>query len=532
MSAIFDAVFHHRKAMDILEASADLYHGRVAIVEYEKNVSYTYGDIIRRSRQLSGSLSDIGIQQGDRIAYLLSNRVECIDLYLASNRLGSIIVPLNWRLSSMELAYIINDIKPKVVVYESTFRDLALEALDKSSLKDKVVRLVLDAEPSSSEYSYNDMLVSKGITSTDRKWDLEEPRMILYTGGTTGFPKGAIISNRQILFNIVSEILTWELRDCHKAPILLPLFHTGGWNLLTLPLLARGGTLYFMERFNANIFIEIVETLKGPFVVFGVPTMYYMISNSPGFKDAKFHEVEWMMSGGAHIDVKIMEKFWDKGVKLAQGYGITEGGPNNLTMPINSITLDEIKKKWRSVGKPFLFNEIYIVDENGNLLGPNAYGEIKICGPLIFSGYWGKPEETRRTLIDGCILTGDIGYYDEEGYFYVVDRKKDLIKSGGEQIYPREIEDMILKHPLVDDCAVIGVRDEKWGEVPKLIVKLKPGAPRISKEELLEFLKGKIAKYKIPKYVAFTNEIPRSAAGKILKRILADRCGEPADGEC
>ncbi|MEM2302147.1 MAG: AMP-binding protein [Sulfolobales archaeon] len=512
------------QAKDILEEAERIYSSRTAIIDYVSGYKYSYSDLGGRSSKIAGFLQDLSLKPGDRIAYMLTNRIECIDLFKVSGMLGLILVPLNWRLLGSELRSIIRNTAPKVIFYESVFRDLAAEALKGIN---GIFRVVIDGEPREGEYSYEEALKAGGI-KTPRKVSLEEPRMILYTGGTTGIPKGAVISNRQILFNIFSEILTWRLREDHRTVALLPLFHTGGWNLLTLPLLARGGMIYMIRRFDPKLFLEIIETEKGPFTIFGVPTMYYMISKHGDFREASFRNVEWMMSGGSHIDRKILEEFWAKGVKMAQGYGSTEAGPNNLTPPIQDLSLDDMKTRWRSVGKPFAFNEVFVVDDNGNILGPNQYGELVFCGPLVFSGYWGMPEETKLVLRDGCVYTGDIGFYDDEGYFYVVDRKKDIIKSGGEQVYPREIEELVLQHPAVEDCAVIPVPDEKWGEVPKLVVKLRSGLG-ITKHEILGFLEGKIARYKIPKYVAVVDEIPRNPAGKILKRVLIEKHGSPID---
>jgi fatty-acyl-CoA synthase len=512
--------------LDIFNALGNLYSTRTAIVEYETGNKYSYNDLIHRASKVAKYLADLSVKTGDRIATLLMNRIEYVDLFIASRKLGSILVPLNWRLTPSEIKVLLSEIEPKVIVYEAIFRELVEKAINKDTAS-HISRIVIDAEPLGSEHLYDEALRGGGI-ELRRGFNFEEPSMILFTGGTTGIPKGAIISYRQIFYNVISEILTWRLKEEHKTVLLLPLFHTGGWNLLTLPLLARGGLIYLIKRFDAKLFLEIVETLKGPWIIFAVPTVYYMIMKAEGFKDSSFTDVEWMLSGGAPNDVKIMEPYWSKGVKMAQGYGITEGGPNNLTMPIYDLSLDEIKARWKSVGKPFVFNVIKIVDESGRELGPNQPGEIVICGPLIFSGYWRRDEETTSTLRDGCVYTGDIGFYDDEGYFYIVDRKKDIIKSGGEQIYPREIEELASQHPAVEDCAVISVPDEKWGEVPKLVIKLRPGY-KITKDEIINFLSGKIARYKLPKYVAIVDEIPRSSTGKLLRRILKEKHGRPTD---
>ncbi|MEM1610924.1 MAG: AMP-binding protein [Sulfolobales archaeon] len=513
-------------SIDIFDTIGELYSARTAIIEYENNNKYNYNDLIQRSLRVAKYLSDLSIKAGDKIATLLMNRIEYIELFIASRKIGSVLVPINWRLTPGEIKAIIRDVEPKAVIYEPIFRELVERSVE-TDLASKIIKIVTDSEPLGPEYSYDDALRSQSIKGR-RNIDFEEPAMILFTGGTTGVPKGAVIPYRQIFYNIVSEILTWRLKEDHKTIVLLPLFHTGGWNLLTLPLLVRGGLLYLVKKFDPKIFLEIVETSEGPMVIFAVPTIYYMIMKADGFKETRFDNVEWMLSGGAPIDKRIMEEYWSKGVKMAQGYGITEGGPNNITMPIYDLSLEDIKARWKSVGKPFAFNVIKIIGHDGRELGPNEYGEIVICGPLIFSGYWKRDEETASILRNGCVYTGDIGFYDVEGYFYVIDRKKDIIKSGGEQIYPREIEELVLQHPSVEDCAVIGVPDEKWGEVPKLIIKLKP-MHKISKEEIIQFLAGKIARYKIPKYIAVVDEIPKSPAGKTLKRVLIERHGMPRD---
>lgn len=512
--------------LDIFTTLGNIYSTRTAIIEYEKETKYSYYDLMNRATKITSFLMDQQVGKGDRIVTLLMNRVEYIDLFIASRILGSILVPLNWRLTSEEIRALIREAEPKVIVYERTFRDLIEKAINKN-VSSQIIKIIVDSEPKNTEYSYDEALKGKSLKFR-RHFNFDEPSMILFTGGTTGIPKGAIISYRQIFYNVISEIITWRLKEDHKTIILLPLFHTGGWNLLTLPLLTRGGLLYMIKKFDPKIFLEMVETLKGPLIIFAVPTIYYMIMNHDDFKDTSFNNVEWMLSGGSPNDIKIMEKYWSKGVKLAQGYGITEGGPNNLTMPIHDLSIEDIRSRWKSVGKPFAFNIIKIVDQNDNILGPNQLGEIVICGPVVFSGYWRKEEETLSVLKNGCVYTGDIGYYDEDGYYYIVDRKKDIIKSGGEQIYPREIEELVLQHPSVEDCAVIGVPDEKWGEVPKLIIKPRPNH-KISKDEIISFLNGKIARYKLPKYIAIVDEIPKSPAGKTLKRVLKEKHGLPID---
>ena len=513
-------------SIDVFNNASTHYPSATAIVDHDKGVAFSYADLERRGRALAGFLRDLGATKGSIIAGIHFNCVEAVDILNASWKLGAVYVPINWRLTPEEIAALLKDVNPQVLIFDSRLLSLAKDSLQKA--KTSATTISIGCEGKESDYCYEDSLKASSKRAGESKASLEDPLMILYTGGTTGTPKGAIISVRQVLFNIFAEILTWKLHSSLKAPILLPLFHTGGWNLLTLPLLSVGGTIHFKERFDPGWFIEVVEANKGPFVVFAVPTIYYMISKHKDFAEARFDEIEWMLSGGAPASRGVLERFWEKNVKMAQGYGSTEAGPNNLTMPIWELGLESLKEKWNSVGRPFAFNEVKIVKEDGSLAGPNEYGEIVICSPLSFSGYWKKPDETGRTLRDGCVYTGDIGFYDSKGFYYIVDRKKDVIKSGGEQVYPRELEEIALAHPKVEDAAVIGVPDEKWGEVPKLIIRVRRGL-KLGKNEILEVYKGRVAKYKVPKYVAIVDEIPRNAAGKILKRVLRERHGLPRD---
>jgi fatty-acyl-CoA synthase len=223
-----------------------------------------------------------------------------------------------------------------------------------------------------------------------------------------------------------------------------------------------------------------------------------------------------MMAGAAPTPVELMEEFWKKGIRFILGYGLTEGGPTNLSIPAEFMSFEEIRNKAASVGKPFIFTEARIVDENGNDVGPNEIGELIFSGPQIFSGYWNKPEETQKTLKDGWVYTGDLAKKDEDGFYYIVDRKKDMYISGGENVYPTEIEKVLYQMPEVRECCVIGVPDEKWGEVGKIILSVKPGYT-LNKKQVIDFFNGKLARYKIPKYVTFVEDLPKSSAGKIVK---------------
>jgi fatty-acyl-CoA synthase len=344
--------------------------------------------------------------------------------------------------------------------------------------------------------------------------NFDDASLILFTGGTTGLPKGAVLSHRLIFWNSVNTIVSWGLRPDDIQPLLFPLFHTGGWNVLLLPCFHLGAKTILMGDFNADETLKVIEREKCTIVI-GVPTMFTMIEQSPQFQETNFDSVRIFISGGAPCPVAIMEKYWVRGKPFKMGYGLTEVGPNNFYLPES-----EIKRKPSSVGFPVIHCDMKIVNENNKQVSDGEVGELLLRGPHIFSGYWDEPDETSKTIeSDGWVHTGDLVMRDDEGFYFIVGRKKDMFISGGENVYPTEIEELLYKHPAVLEAAVKGVPDDFWGEVGKAFVTPKPGLS-VTGEELKAFLLDKLAKYKIPKYYEICDSLPKSAAGKILKRKL------------
>ncbi len=487
---------------------------REAIYDHVQNNRYTFADLNNRSNKLAKVLLDYEISKGDRVAMFSTNTIECIDLFLATGKIGAILVPFNVRLSSQEIFYLVNKTKPSLLFYEDKFAPKIDEIKNQKLINNYIVM----GKDSFQEDPSSDNLMQKySVSSIERPIiNLEDPHLILFTGGTTGLPKGAVLPHRLIYWNSINTILSWNLRPDDIQPLLFPLFHTGGWNVLLVPFYHLGAKTILMGDFNPEETLKIIEKEKCT-VVIGVPTMFHMMANSPQFHTSDFDSVRVFISGGASCPVAIMEHYWGRDKYFKMGYGLTEVGPNNFYLPEEII-----KKKPSSVGLPVLHCDMKIVStETNKVVKQGNVGELLLKGPHIFTGYWDEPEESKRTIErDGWVHTGDLAMQDEQGYYYIVGRKKEMFISGGENVYPVEIEELLFKHPAIDLAAVIGVPDEKWGEVGKAFFTLKPNKT-ITEDEIRNYLIDRLAKYKVPKYYEIRNSLPTSATGKILKRELS-----------
>jgi len=347
--------------------------------------------------------------------------------------------------------------------------------------------------------------------------EAEDTAALIFTGGTTGLPKAAEVSHRMIAWNTLNTVI----HDVTHNDVYLnvfPMFHTGGLFVYTLPQVIFGGTTIFIRQFDPAQVLTLLQREKVT-IFAAVPTMYQMLTTAPNWAEADLSALRFCTSGGAPLPVPLVEKYTaEKGIRFKQGFGMTEFGPG-----IFALAPEDAIRKAGSIGRPNFFVEARIVDEDNNFLGPDEEGELVLKGPSYCSGYFNNPAATAAAADAlGYFHTGDVARYDEEGYFYIVDRKKDMFISGGENIYPAEIEKALYQHPAVHMCAVIGLPDAKWGEVGKACVVLKPG-DSATEEELLAFMAERLAKYKVPKSVSFMDTLPISAAGKILKRELREQ---------
>ncbi|SHJ80791.1 fatty-acyl-CoA synthase [Dethiosulfatibacter aminovorans DSM 17477] len=494
-----------------------------AVYDYDNEIHYTYGDLENRANTLANFLVEkVHVKKGDRIGFCTRNCIELIDAYFATAKTGTILVTYNQLLSEHELEKMIINEKPKVLFYEKTFKD----KVSNLKLKVQIEKYIVLAGESEKleELHYEEILDYKNSSYIEcNGLNLEDTHMIIHTGGTTGTPKGAMLSYKCLLFNAISEMVTYNLTSQDSTYVMMPLFHTGAWNVLTLPLLFVGGRIIINKSFDPQLALKVINDEK-PTTLLGVSTIFRMMINQSEFEATDFSSLRWILSGAAPTPVDIMEKFWEKDLKFVLGYGMTEAGPNNLSMVPDDLGLEGIKEKYDSVGKPMFFNQVKIVDTKGKEVGVNELGEIIWKGPLTFSGYWNNKEETSNTLKDGWVYTGDIARKDNEGFYYIVGRKKNMFISGGENIYPPEVEKEIYKHPSIHEVCVIGIPHKKWGEVGKAIVSSKSGEI-VEEKEIKEFLKGKIASIKIPRYVEIVDELPKNSTGKIKREVICNLYG-------
>lgn len=474
--------------------------------EYHRGFSWSFVQFDRRAESLAFYLSkELAIQPGERIAVYSKNRAEYFLLFAACIKAGIILVPLNFRLTPRELDILITDAEPCLFLYESEYaeqvKQLATATLCRHQLTIDAIAPFLDNTAEYHAFSQMHEVAENDVA------------MILYTAGTTGLSKGVMITHKMLFWNAINTGLRLDLNSADHTQSYAPLFHTGGWNVLYTPFLLHGGSHTILQSFNPELILSLMESEKTT-IFFGVPTMLQMISDLPAFEKADLSSIRYAIVGGAAMPIPLINKWHEKGIPIRQGFGLTEVGPNCF-----SLHQDHAITKRGSIGFPNFYFESRIVDEQGNDCAVNETGELWLKSPVVTPGYWRKPKETAEAITDGYFHTGDLVRKDEEGFYYVVDRKKNMFISGGENVYPAEIEKYLYTNEKVKETAVIGVEDERWGEVGKAYITLHDGV-KADAAEFLEFCRAGLAKYKIPKYFEFIGEIPKTDAGKINKILL------------
>jgi fatty-acyl-CoA synthase len=487
-----------------------------AVVDEATGRRLSYKAFNRRADAMAHALRHrFGIQKGDRIAVLAHNSSDILELFFAVGKLGAILVPINFRLVAREVKYILENSEAKVLFFGPDFAEMVRGLLPEVNV-DYIVPF--EADPILT--SYEELLTSAdGAVPEPAEIALDDAHVILYTSGTTGSPKGAVLTHGSITWNAINTQVGWDLTHDDITITHTPFFHTGGLNVLTTPLIHRGGTIVVAKQFDAGKTLEIIERERVT-VLFAVPTMFQMMIEHPGFAGTDMSSVRFFISGGAACPVSLIEAYSATGVTFKQGYGLTEAGPNCFTLDAKDAV-----RKAGSVGFPNMHIDVRVVDEAGQDVPAGTPGELLIRGPHVCKGYWKNAEATAAAIKDGWLSTGDVVQRDEEGYFYIVDRKKDLFISGGENVYPAELEKLLAGHPAIAEAAVIGIPDEKWGEVGRAIVVTRPGHT-LTDKDVVGFLADKLAKYKLPKSVLFVAELPRNSTGKVTKPALRELYGQ------
>jgi acyl-CoA synthetase (AMP-forming)/AMP-acid ligase II len=475
-----------------------------------ENLRLTFNEMNERANRLANSMISLGIKRGDRVGILALNDPEYYDMYFGLAKIGAVLVPVNWRLAGPEMQYILSDCGVKILVFGSEYFDV-VDTFRKNIPADQLIAISDDtpkwARP------YNSLVSMAPADEPELVGEDDDTLTILYTSGTTGRPKGAELTHAYYFYSNLN--LTMAIRDVGDTYLTaLPLFHIGA--LGGVPWAVHmGAKVVLMRKFEPVRLLEHVQEERVN--CFGsVPSLLMLLREVPGFENYDWSSIATILIYAAPVPVSLLNEYKESGIQVRQLYGMTEA--NTATI----LDAEHAGSKIGSCGKPYMHTQIRIVDSEGKQVGPNEPGEVLMKGPNMMKGYWNRPKDTEAAIVDGWLHSGDIATVDEEGFVYIMDRKKDMIISGGENIYPAEIEDALLGHEAISDAAVIGYPHETWGEAVKAVVVLREGE-KLTESELINWCNNRIGRYKIPKAVIFTNEIPRSPTGKILKRILRER---------
>ncbi|MBC7767742.1 MAG: AMP-binding protein [Phycisphaerales bacterium] len=499
--------------VDITAKRAALTPHRIAFEDALSGRTLTYAQLDDRAARAAAVLAALGVGREDRVAILCRNRIEFFEIMFACGKLGAVLVPLNWRAPAVELVPLLNDCTPKALIYG------AEDAQSARALKrDGMASLALDPLGPT---SYERLLSAASPLRTCARWEGDAIWALIYTSGTTGAPKGVIQTYQMAVVNAFHVTQAFGVTGGDTTLNFLPLFHTAGIQLVTLPTLIAGGTVIVMRGFDEARALEAMPRLD---VFFGVPAVYQQLALHPAFERADLSRVRAWGCGGAPLSDVLVERFAAKGVRVCNGYGMTETGPTAfVAAPEDALT------KIGSVGKPQMLLDVRIVDAGGNDVAIGESGEIWMRGPGLTPGYWRRPEETAKAFTpEGWLRSGDTGRRDGDGCYYVAGRIKEMYISGGENVYPAEVENALARHPSVLEAAIVGVADEKWGEVGHAFVLLRPDAQPISANEVIQFCRASLAGYKTPRHVTFVDEFPRTPAGKIKKHMLAPALHAPS----
>ncbi|GAB6175087.1 long-chain fatty acid--CoA ligase [Paradesulfitobacterium aromaticivorans] len=476
--------------------------------------SFTYGELNRSVNRLAGGLVNIGVKKGDRVAVQLMNDPEFVVSYLALFRIGAILVPMNPLYTEREIQIILSDAQPVAVITSSKFVSNILNIREQISSLQKVI--VTDGVDLKGVTGFTDLL-DGASDSWQRDYDIDHDELaeIIYTSGTTGIPKGAMLTHNNLTSNIKTLVEdSLKLTSQERTLIVAPLFHIAAQTNCMATTLNAGGTVYLEPRWESTK--QTLQALQDYHITyfFGPPTMITLMLNDPDFKSYDLSAIRVIIVGAAALPSEIFKKYTDLfGFEPMEGYGLSETSPVVTFNPIDGL------KKPGSIGLPIKGIEVKIFDNNDVELPPGQVGEIVVKGPNVFKGYWNKPEESKEALRNGWFHTGDLAYKDDDGYIFIVDRKKDVVIRGGLNIYPREVEEILYTHPAVLEVAVIGVPDQVMGEELKAFMTVK-GGQQVDFAEIKKFCLKYIAQYKVPKFYEVLDSLPKTVSGKILKTEL------------
>ncbi|TFV67054.1 UNVERIFIED_ORG: long-chain-fatty-acid--CoA ligase [Bacillus sp. AZ43] len=488
--------------------------GRDAI--WFEGTTTSHGEFALRVRRTAAALADLGVGPGDRVAWISFNHPSALETLYACGQLGAIWVPVNGRLAAPEAEYVLSHSGAVVVVHGREHGRMADEL--RGRLPDVRAWVAAEAplEGGADSLPYEELLAAADPVPRDEAVALDDPCLIMYTSGTTGRPKGAVLTHGNMTWNAVNQSLGFGFGPTERTLALAPMFHIGGLNGTVNPSLLQGGCAVVVRGFDPAGTLSVIEEQRIT-SFFAVPTMLDAMARRPEFATRDLSALRSIGAAGAPLPLPTLRTWQDRGVTMQQGYGMTEASPG-----CTALASEDAERKIGSAGKPLFFTDLRVVRPDGSDVDVDEVGEVLVQGPNVMAGYWNDPERTAEVLVDGWYRTGDAGSLDDEGFLYIRDRYKDMIISGGENIYPAEVESALLELPGVDEAAVIGVPDETWGEVGLAVVVPAPGAV-LDPADVRTQLRARLAAFKVPKHVQLADELPKTATGKVRKPDLRDR---------
>jgi len=503
----------------ILERKREFHPDRQALVEHETNRSYTYAELDSLSNKTARALVSMGVGKGDRVMALLDNSANFLALYFACNKLGVVLVPVNYRLSPDDVWRIDEEVSPKVIIYQPDYVG-KIEALrSKASGKMRFLVVRTDGTAPSRDENFSSLITSQPDKSPGINAGGEDASVILYTSGSSGKPKGVIQTHQNTFVKSVDQLVELAPRRDDVLLTMAPMFHVGGLNILTLSMFHVGGSVVLQNKFKPVEALDIIQERKIT-LLFAIPTMLKMMLTSDAWVTHTVRSLRYVVSGGEPVPQRIKEAFAEQGVPVLAAYGLTEGS----SMSCFQREFDYRGKSADCIGKPPTHLESKVVDESGREVRVGEVGELIHRGPTVTPGYWNQPEETRRKIRDGWLYTGDLVYQDSDGSYFLVGRRDEMIKSGGEKVYPSEVEEAIYTHPKVAEVVVFGMPDERWGHSVWAVVSPKKDS-RLTEEDILNYCKEKIARFKCPKKVIIVFELPHMGSGKVDRKGVKEKYG-------
>lgn len=486
---------------DWFEKWAGYSPAKMAVSEAHTGRSWDFATLNAQADAFCAFLQGAGLKAGDRLAVLSDFCLEYVALLGVTQKLGLVLVPLNYRLTGRELEYQLADSAASTLLVSEGYRS---KLPDLPFVHGLGSIYMLEELP---------MLASGGGDYKRHVPDEQDAALILYTSGTTGFPKGCLYTHGMMFWNALNTAMRLELTCQDHTLVCMPPFHTGGWNVLLSPCLFYGASVTLLPKFDPGQVLQVLQDHRITQFM-GVPTMLKMMAEEPFFAQVDLSGMRFCVVGGEHMPLPLIGRWAEKGVPIRQGFGMTEAGPN-----LFSLHQDDAIRKKGSIGTPNFYVEVRLVDEQGREVAPGQAGELLVRGPVVTPGYWANPQATAQALDGGWLHTGDLLRCDEEGYYYVVDRIKHMFISGGENVYPAEVEYFLRQHPGIAEAVVWGVPDERWGEVGRALLVPATGSS-LSEEEVRAYCGQGLARYKVPKYIELVEALPRNDAGKIDRRAL------------